>query len=340
MKFEALSDERRTRSSGCVSASVCPVHEYIGRSKVDRRSQVRSSSTHPVAFGQEDESPISRTRSARVFHSADPTGRVTVTDLRHGGEHFAYVTCAVMNVSKRDRVSKSNDGSTKNCSNMLVSFSGLRDGGGGAADSGRLLQGPLCSVGRAWSLGEAPSLSACSSSGRLIERDLCHTRPVPAYAPAQWHDFFVGSIGASAALTGLLFVAISINLTPILKDPRSAGKSGGDTDDPLECSLRSRLRSRAGLKSRVLGIEIAATGVVVAFFAVWFSTRGHTADAPISWRLEPFTLLQLPGLALLAGGLSLVVGGGGGFYWVLAATILTFLVAAINAWVLLVEILR
>jgi hypothetical protein len=48
----------------------------------------------------------------------------------------------------------------------------------------------------------------------------------------------------------------------------------------------------------------------------------------------------LPGLALLGGGLSLIAGGGGGLYWVLAATVLSFVVAALNGWVLLVEVLR
>ena len=38
---------------------------------------------------------------------------------------------------------------------------------------------------------------------------------VAAYGPMVWHDFFMGTIGASAALTGLLFVAISINLEQI-----------------------------------------------------------------------------------------------------------------------------
>ena len=38
-----------------------------------------------------------------------------------------------------------------------------------------------------------------------------------AYDPSQWSDFFVASAGASAALTGLVFVAVSINVDRILQ---------------------------------------------------------------------------------------------------------------------------
>jgi hypothetical protein len=33
------------------------------------------------------------------------------------------------------------------------------------------------------------------------------------YQPEQWHDFFVMVGGAAAALAGLVFVALSLNLT-------------------------------------------------------------------------------------------------------------------------------
>jgi len=35
----------------------------------------------------------------------------------------------------------------------------------------------------------------------------------------EWHDFFVATAGASAALTGLIFVGVSINLSRILSTP-------------------------------------------------------------------------------------------------------------------------
>jgi hypothetical protein len=40
---------------------------------------------------------------------------------------------------------------------------------------------------------------------------------VTAYNPSQWTELFVASAGASAALTGLVFVAVSINIDRILR---------------------------------------------------------------------------------------------------------------------------
>jgi hypothetical protein len=42
---------------------------------------------------------------------------------------------------------------------------------------------------------------------------------VTAYEPEQWTELFVASAGASAALAGLVFVAVSINVERILQFP-------------------------------------------------------------------------------------------------------------------------
>jgi modulator of FtsH protease len=60
----------------------------------------------------------------------------------------------------------------------------------------------------------------------------------------------------------------------------------------------------------------------------------------LTWTLGSLAQLLIPVLAILGGGVSLLAGGGGGIYWILVGTALVFISASINAWVLLVEILR
>jgi modulator of FtsH protease len=92
--------------------------------------------------------------------------------------------------------------------------------------------------------------------------------------------------------------------------------------------------------NRALGLEIAAAGAAVVVQAVWVTHRRQGKEQQSSWEVEHLISMLLPGLAFVAGGLSLIAGGGGGLYWVLSAILLAFVVASINAWVLLVEILR
>jgi modulator of FtsH protease len=161
-----------------------------------------------------------------------------------------------------------------------------------------------------------------------------------SYDPTAWHDFFVGTIGASAALTGLLFVAISINLQEILKHPRLPGRAAGTLGVLVSGLIVSGLALAPGQTNRVLGIEIALAGIIVSTQAVWVTHGRETPDEPLLWLVQHLASLLLPGVAFIVGGLSLTVGGGGGLYWVFAGVLLVFISASINAWVLLVEILR
>ena len=49
---------------------------------------------------------------------------------------------------------------------------------------------------------------------------------------------------------------------------------------------------------------------------------------------------QLSLVPYLIAGVSLLVGSGGGLYWLVAAIGLSYLVAMLDAWVLLIEIQR
>jgi hypothetical protein len=163
---------------------------------------------------------------------------------------------------------------------------------------------------------------------------------VASYSPLVWHDFFVGTIGASAALTGLLFVAISINLEQILKYPQLPGRAAGTLGILVSALVVSGFALAPGQSNRALGIEIAGAGAVVAAQALWVTHGKKTPNEPKAWVVEHLVTLLLPSIAFIVGGVSLALGGGGGLYWVLAGILFAFVSASINGWVLLVEIKR
>ena len=161
-----------------------------------------------------------------------------------------------------------------------------------------------------------------------------------AYDVAGWQDFFVGTIGASAGLLGLLFVTISINLQEILKYRHLPGRAASTLGILLAALLVSGLGLAPGQSSVVLGVEVLLISAAVVVQALWV-TRGKRDPAePILWSIEHRVIGSLPGAVLAVGAISLLVAGGGGLYWLMAGILLAFVVASINAWVLLVEILR
>lgn len=163
---------------------------------------------------------------------------------------------------------------------------------------------------------------------------------VSGYAPADWHEFFSAAVGASAALLGLLFVAISINLKLILKQRHLPGRAAATLGTLLSVLVVCSFGLAPGQSNRTLGVEILVTGAVVATQAIWVSVGKRSQGDPLLWTLGNLPILLLPALAFVGGGWSLIAGSGGGLYWILAGTVLNFVAASLNAWVLLVEILR
>src|ERR1700712_3104600 len=163
----------------------------------------------------------------------------------------------------------------------------------------------------------------------------------PAYDIESWHDLLVATVGAAAGLTGLLFVALSINIDQVLAFPRLPGRAALTLGILSILLIVGILGLAPGQSDGLLGAEFAALGLLAATAALWVSVhpRPDPAD-PIAWTLWPLTLILVPSIALMLGGVTLAIGVGGGLYWILVGIVLGFVASVINAWVMLVEIKR
>jgi len=160
---------------------------------------------------------------------------------------------------------------------------------------------------------------------------------------AEWRDFFGACAGASAALAGLIFVALSVNIARILEfehlPARAAAAIGA-----LMLILTASLATLAPQPVWALGAEVMGLTVLAWLLQVASAldsrkaslkygrpTREHVSEIV-------FGQAQMAPFALGAG--LLVAGYDAGFYWLAGGAVTIFILAVVNAWVLLVEILR
>ena len=129
------------------------------------------------------------------------------------------------------------------------------------------------------------------------------------YRPDQWHDYFITVGGASAALTGLVFVAMSLNPSLIAQDPthrhRAVGTIAGFTAIFVICGLGVM----GGQDHRAVGLEwlvVSAVATVVYVYGYIQAIRlGESSVGLRSRRLIGGTALhvvEIVGAALLLSG--------------------------------------
>ena len=127
-----------------------------------------------------------------------------------------------------------------------------------------------------------------------------------AYRPDQWHDFFVMVGGSAAVLTGLVFVALSLNVDVVTQDATHRYRAIDTLTGMTGVFVISALVLMGGQDHRAVGIE----WLVVAAISVAVYLRGHVQAVRLSGNMAwlrasrtvvvaAFYLTQLVGAALL-----------------------------------------
>jgi len=163
-----------------------------------------------------------------------------------------------------------------------------------------------------------------------------------AYDPSEWTDLFVATAGASAALAGLVFVAVSINLERILAFRGLPERALETLLFLVSALLISVVALVPGQSHVALGVELLVVSLGIDAIVMRQPTiqveEGEVMRR--SWRVSRWALRLAATVPFLIGAVSLIARSGGGLYWLVAGIVLAIMAAVANAWVLLVEILR
>ena len=158
-----------------------------------------------------------------------------------------------------------------------------------------------------------------------------------------WTDFFVAAAGASAALAGLVFVSLSVNIASILRASHLPSRAGA-TIAMLILILVSSMAVLIHQSLPALGAEILVFCLSGEWLQILSARRAFAAHVQLgrpTWEAHVSNVIgQLQVLPFVAGAILLLAGHDNGLYWVAAGAISIFIFSVLNAWILLVEILR
>ncbi len=161
--------------------------------------------------------------------------------------------------------------------------------------------------------------------------------PIP-----EWQTFFAVQAGAAATLTGLVFVAVSINLNKIIAIPGLVGRAG----ESLVQFLQVFFLCTAALIPRQPAMAVAVEILAIALLSWIIQTAAHIryakarAGHPLTWLVVRIVQTQLAGVPFFVAGIYLLLGLPAGLYWLVPGFVFSFVAGVGNAWVLLIEILR
>ena len=158
------------------------------------------------------------------------------------------------------------------------------------------------------------------------------------YATAMWLGFGEALAAVAGALTGLLFVALSVKGN-VLAASRTLSSRAAQTLVLFMTSVLMAILLVAPQPPAALGWELLAVAVVSGTALLILDRRaGHAAGPGAARFIERFSPNTITAVLVGVAGLTFLLKAGGGLYWLIPAAMASLLGGVVNAWIFLVKV--
>jgi modulator of FtsH protease len=159
---------------------------------------------------------------------------------------------------------------------------------------------------------------------------------------AEWQTLFSVQAECAATLTGLVFVAVSINLAKIIAVPGLPGRALESLAQILQVFFISTAALIPQQAAGWFGGEALALTLLSCVLQVASQIRYARLRAghPKVWLIERVVAMMVGTVPLAIASVLLFTGSPVGLYWLMPGFVFSFLAGVLNAWILLIEINR
>jgi hypothetical protein len=158
------------------------------------------------------------------------------------------------------------------------------------------------------------------------------------YTITAWLGFGEALAAVAGALTGLLFVALSVR-SDAVSASRSISSRAAQTLVLFMTSVLVAILLVAPQPSAALGAELLAVALASGVALLILDRRaGHSADVGALRYIERFSPNMITAVLVGVAGLTFLMKAGGGLYWLIPAAMASLLGGVVNAWLFLVKV--